>query len=89
MSLSSVYFNKLLTYLVHSGYSIQLYNSRQEDTQRQLAIVSQTDTNNEPVIMTYANTAPLGVDWVYEGGKLSTYDGAQCLDVTSELWTIH
>jgi len=65
------------------GYSVQFYNNQQSGANPLLGIVSQADTNNEPVVMNRTDTAPLGVDWVYQGGTLATYDGAQCLDVTN------
>jgi hypothetical protein len=54
------------------------------DSARQLSFLPEKDLNSTPVVMNFTDTAGIGVDWQYEDGSLSSFNGTQCLDVTSE-----
>jgi len=63
--------------------ALRFHSGIQNDVARQLSFLATDDQDNLPVLMEFTDTAGFGVDWVFEGGSLKSFDGAQCLDVTS------
>jgi len=66
----------------HTAHSLHIL-PQQSDTDRQLAAIAGGASNNQPVYLEFSDIDDLGMNWNYDGTKLSQADiGNLCLDVT-------
>jgi len=65
-----------------NAVSFRLHSGTQDVTDRQLVVLAESATNNQPVVIDYEDLDNSNYDWVYNGSQLASSDGRQCLDVT-------